>query len=142
VTIQVAYLVEATFELLQPHRDVSNWPGSNQFADIVKKASAKINGHMGVDSDVCSDGDATKASETIEGIVANQVERKLLALEGQKNANKAVILNTLSGWNPLDLTDSEREDLDRIETGDTGGDDDPAMTAPLHYYGQGGPTLE
>jgi hypothetical protein len=70
----MAYIDEATFELLFPHRDASASPGTNQFTQWIKAYTAKINGYLGVSTDICAVGDDTHEEESIVAVIANLIE--------------------------------------------------------------------
>jgi len=65
---------EATFENIFPHRDASAVPGSTQFTQWIKTYTAKINGYLGVSTDICAFGDATHESESIIAIISDLLE--------------------------------------------------------------------
>jgi len=77
----MALIDEATFELVYTHRDVSTSPGSTQFTQLIKKYTAKINGYLGVSSDICAVGDDSHEEEVIVDIIGDLIEGHLVVLD-------------------------------------------------------------
>ena len=77
----MAYTTDTIFELQKPHRDVSVWPGSTEFTQMIVDYSSEINDFYLVDSDMCTSTDTTAEAYTVQKVIGELLEDYLDWLE-------------------------------------------------------------
>lgn len=130
--IIIAYIDEANFEALKPHRDASVDPGSTDFAIWVSVVSADINTFLGTDSDVCAFGDATSESYNIMDVAAELLEEMYIYYDDLKRTPLSQRGN-LKRKTIFDLPALQM----KLGAGEDGTDDPDAYTYTTDYYGYG-----
>ena len=88
------YLDTTTFEHFQKHRDVSQWPGTSQFTQMVKEFSSEVNRFHDVTTDICSVSDATQESYLHAKYISDLIEEKMVYLEQSQNVAVQNRVNT------------------------------------------------
>lgn len=132
----MAYIDETVFEKQYPHRDVSAWPTTTKFTQMIIDISSDINDSLLVESDVCTVGDGTFESKAIERIAGMLLEEKLLWIEEINKVKKEGGIPppepNLFDNNPIHI--ALRNKLEHIKTTD----DEPAYTKRMGSYWSGG----
>lgn len=125
----MAYINKELFMLANPHRDIEDWPGISQFAEMVKLAAADINSDLQVDADICDLDDGTTVSEQIKRIVGILIEAKLNWLEAAEKPDFDGRAEPT-----IDNVIGLRDRLDTLK----GEEDEPAYYHEFHnWYGGG-----